>query len=220
MEIKDSISQMAENIAENETTRVSQRISLYLTGVVAKVEHANYALSKLKELSVQSDASTTTHDDTFSVSERLHFYIDSFFAFLYSSFDVIAQVINQKLHLGIDEKQVSIKRVKNNIDINHSGIPLQGILNRLFRSNAFKNLDKYRNCSTHRRQIYIYTKTVVIEETPGYTTTGDLTTVKRLLCDDPLTLRPTVNQERELIKYCENMSTRVYEELERIANNL
>ncbi len=220
MAVKDSIGQMAERIIQNETKRVSQRIILYSNGVIAKVDHSNYALSKLKELSTQSDASTTANDKTYSVSKKLHFYVDSFYAFLYSSLDVIAQVINQKLHLGIDERRVSIKSVKNTIDTQHATHPLKNILDRLFRTNAFINLEKYRNCSTHRRQIFIRALTVVIQETPGYTTTGDLTSVKRLLCDDPLALSPTVNQERELISYCENVLNRVSEEIEKIANNL
>ncbi len=220
MEVYDTINEMAERISANEPTIVSRRIKLYSSGVIAKIQHANYALTKLKELSTQSDVSSSNQDIEFAVSERLHFYVDSFFAFLYSSFDVIAQVINQKLHLDKNERKVSIKSIKDAIDNNCSGIPLNTILDQLFRSNCFKNLDKYRNCSTHRRQIYIRAETVTIEETPGYTATSELIIVKRLLCDDPFSLNPTVRQERELISYCENILNRVSEEIISISNNL
>ena len=99
-------------------------------------------------------------------------------------------------------------------------MPLNTILNQLFRSNCFKNLDRYRNCSTHRRQIYIRVETKTIEETPGYSSTGELITVKRLLCDNPLSLNPIVRQERELISYCENILNRVSKEIISISNNL
>ena len=220
MEVYDIIKEMAERISANEPTRVSKRIKLYSSGVIAKIQHANYALTKLKELSTQSDISSTNQTIEFAVSERLHFYIDSFFAFLYSSFDVIAQVINQKLHLNKDERKVSINSIRDEINNSHSGIPLNTILNQLFRSNCFKNLDRYRNCSTHRRQIYIRVETRTIEGTPGYSSTGELTTVKYLLCDNPLSLNPIVKQERELISYCENMLNRVSKEIISISNNL
>ncbi len=220
MEVYDIINEMAERISVNEPTKVSKRIKLYSSGVIAKIQHADYALTKLKELSAQSDASSTNQNIEFTVSERLHFYVDSFFAFLYSSFDVIAQVINQKLHLNKDERKVSITSIKGAIDNNCSGITLNTILDQLFRSNWFKNLDKYRNCSTHRRQIYIRAKTITIEETPYYNATSELTTVERLLCDDPFSLNPTVRQERELISYCENILNHVSEEIIIISNNL
>ena len=220
MEVYDIINEMAERISANESTKVLKRIKLYSAGVIAKIQHANYALTKLKELSTQSDISSTNQTIEFTVSERLHFYVDSFFAFLYSSFDVIAQVINQKLHLNKDERKVSIKSIKGEIDNNCSGIPLNTILDQLFKSYYFKNLDKYRNCSTHRRQIYIRVETVTVEETPGYSSSSELTTVKCLLCDDPFSLNPTVGQERELISYCENILKHVSKEIISILNNL
>lgn len=133
---------------------------------------------------------------------------------------MIAQVINQNMDLSIDEKKVSIKSAKRKIDSGYSGHQVASVLNRIFRSNSFKNLEKYRNCSTHRRQIYIRAETVVIEETPGYSTTGEITSVKRLLCDDPLALTPSVSQQRELVAYCENIFSRVCSDLIDISNNL
>lgn len=219
MSVYENIENLSIRLSENEPERIAKRIKLYFSGVSAKLRNAEYALARLKELSPQSDV-TSSDDSDFLISQQISFYVDSFFAFLYSSFDVIAQVINQKLRIGENEKAVSIKRIKRKIDDNHTGVAIQPILNDLLRSNFFKNLDKYRNCSTHRRQIYIQEKTVTISATPGYSTTGDMTSVERLLCDDPLLLNPTVRQERILVDYCNRMLVRSKNEISNIANNI
>jgi hypothetical protein len=216
----ETIAELAESLSKKVPKRYKQKILLYTNGISAKLSNAYYSHSNLIALKNLPDDYSSTDDLDVPVPDRIHFFTDSFFAFLYSSFDVTAQVINQKLRLGIDEHRVSIKKVKEEIDKMTPVPSLKRILDSLFKSKYFKNLERYRNCSTHRRQIYLKTTTVSVSETPGYTSTAKLTEVKRILCDDPLSLNPTVRQSRELISYTSELYNKVEKEIYIILKNI
>lgn len=220
MEYSPEIEKLAKKISKDEPTTFEKKINLYSGGISAKLLNADFALSNLKTLRDLPDNSSQSDNSELNVRDQIHFFTDTFFAFLYSAFDVSAQVINQKLRLGIDEKSVSIKRVKQKLKSKLPDHKLNSILDTLLKSRHFSNLDKYRNCSTHRRQIYIRTTAISISETPGYSTTGDLMQVVRYICDDPLKLNPTVNQNRELITYMEGLLKKVIQEIFKLLKNL
>lgn len=220
MTYSETITELAKTISNKEPKSYKQKILLYSHGISAKLLNAEYSHSNLLNLRDHPDDYDITDDFDVPVVDRIHFYVDSFFAFLYSSFDVTAQVINQKLRLGIDENRVSIKRIKEEIDKKKSTHQLKRTLDCLFKSKYFKNLERYRNCSTHRRQIYLQTTTVLISETLGYSSTAKLTNVLRLLCDDPLSINPTVKQKRELINYTSDLLEKVKKEIIVILKNI
>jgi len=220
MNYSETLSQLAETIADKQPKSYKQKILLYSHGIYAKMLNAEYSHSNLLNLRDHPDNYNITDDLDVSVPDRIHFFTDSFFAFLYSSFDVTAQVINQKLRLGIDENRVSIKKIKEELDKRHPTHPLKKILDDLFKSKYFKNLERYRNCSTHRRQIYLQTTTVSVSETPGYSSTAYLTKVQRLLCDDPLSLNPSIKQKRELTSYSADLLEKVKKEIILILKNI
>ena len=198
-----------------------QRLKLYALGVRSKIRQANYALTQLSKFAPLSDSDTTATNE-YEVHARVGFYCDSFWAFLYSSLDVLAQVINQALKLGIPEKIVSFKSVARALKLNHKGTPIEKKVNVCLKSTAFKNLDKYRNCSTHRREIYFLEKTEVVKEIAGYNTTvtTGVESVTRLICDDPLVLTPKVEQKRKIPDYLETTEKRIIKQVEVIIKNL
>jgi len=218
MSVYEDIEDMSARLQTGTQRRISGKIGLYSSGVKAKIKNADYALSKIMELSSQSDDSTTSTEQDFLISDKLHFYVDSFFAFLYSAFDIISHVINQKYGIGLNEKEVSFDRVKRFFTSNHQGHRIQLLLDKISRKKYFKNLDKFRNCSTHRRQIYI--RTITETGTPGYSTSGNVLVVRRVICDDPLSLNPKIRQNRELIEYCANMLDKVKSEISRISTEI
>lgn len=222
MSVYDAIESMSFRITIGEPHKISKNIILYSAGLSTKLRNSEFALKHLRELSLQSDLLSTSDNNEFKISEQIHFFVDAFFAFLYSSLDVIAQVLNQKLHLEIDEKNVSFKKIRKTIDNQQQpNTPLKSVLDTISRSTYFKNLDKYRNCSTHRRQIYIKTTTESISETRGYSSTSkNITTVKRYICDNPLTLNPSINQKRELIPYCEKILKKIKKSISQISENI
>jgi hypothetical protein len=218
MDVFEIIRRMENNIIQGLSQDTSDRICLYSSGLKAKLTNAEYAFYRLNELSGESDSSISTSG--FGTGEIIHFYLDSFFAFLYSAFDVMGQIVNQKLNLSIPEDKVSFKKVNQILDQNHAGIRIQQLFGTILNSRFFKELEKYRNCSTHRRQIYIQSRTTLISGTPGYTTSGDLTRIERIICDDPLTLIPTVIKNKELIGHCLNMLIKAKEILIKISKAL
>lgn len=218
MSASETIDRMLNRILPGENIIISSRIQLYSTGVKAKLRNAEFALTNLENLYHQENNSIFIPD--FTTLESIHFYIDSFFAFLYSAFDVIAQVINQKLRIGIDENKVSIKKIKGELEQYHNGTIIQQNISDLIVTNFFKNLERYRNCSTHRRQIYIESKTTTKSGTPAYSVSGPLIEINRLLCDNPLTLTPTMRQKRELLHTCSAMLKRANSEISNIAKKL
>lgn len=220
MGVAEDLQAMSQRLAKGEGHRISKRIELYSVGVSAKFRNAEFALGMLQQLASQADSASTSETAEFGTTDKLHFYLDSYFAFLYSTFDVISQVVNQKLRLGIDERQVSFKRVTSDLAKKKAGTKVEKTYQSISQSKFFKNLERYRNCSTHRRQIYIKEMTVKISETAGYSSTGDIVTVRRVICDDPLTLKPSVKQDREIITYTSKVLERAKEEISKIAKSL
>jgi hypothetical protein len=218
MDVYEKIKKMEDQIVIGLKQTTVDRIRLYSSGLKAKLKNSEYAFNRLNELAGESNSSVSTSG--FGAGEIIHFYLDSFFAFLYSSFDVMAQIVNQKLNLGIVEDKVAFKQVKQKLDQNNAGARIQQIFNTILKSRFFISLEKYRNCSTHRRQIYIQSRTTLISGTPGYTTSGDLTRIERLICDDPLTIIPTVKKNNELITYCLKMLERTKIEISKISRSL
>lgn len=199
--------------------RRKQRIKLYCEGLKAKAKQAVYALRELSKLENQTDSAVTTTDPNEPpIQERVEFYCDTFWALLYSCLDVLGQIANQAMRLGFDEKDVSFKKIANSICNNHGGSPEDTAFTNCKNSIAFKNLDKYRNCSTHRRQIYICTRTVTVQHSTGYQTitTGDDVTVERILCDNPLDITPRMNQNRLIPQYMESTMNSIFKHIENI----
>lgn len=200
----DLLVDQANRIIPQKTRR--RKLKLYAEGLKAKITQVNFALDKLSEFNNKTDETTTsTVQDAISITDQVHFYCDTFWTFLYSSLDVLAQVANQAMKLGFaDERQVSLARVNQKLQ---SGAYKASKISKKFadciKSKAFKNVDRYRNCSTHRRQIYIEEITKSVRGTAGYqsSTTGPLVTVVRMLCDNPLELNPKTEQKRRIPEY-------------------
>lgn len=220
MSVYDDITAMSDRLVAANLGRISNLIRLYSKGVEAKLSQAEYALEILNDICSPTESIHFQDDPNFSVQDKMHFYLDSFFAFLYSTFDVISQIVNQQMGLQIDERFVSFKRVSNALNNNHSGTQTQIIFSKIRNSHFFKRLDKYRNCSTHRRQIYIESRSTQIIGTPGYATTGNIDVTTHYLCDDPYKLNPKTGHNRELIAYCESKLERAKKEISKISKIL
>lgn len=220
MGVHDQIAELesAANLTIPQKGR-KQKIILYSEGLKSKLAQVDYALSQLNSLAELTDTSTTTTaSDELGISDRIAFYCDSFWAFLYSSLDVLAQLINQSLKLDIDEKGVSFKRIEDELSKHHNGSKLQKTVNALRKSNFFKNLDGYRNCSVHRRQIYIEEVIRTVKRTAGYhaTATGSVQSVQRIICDNPLVVKPAITQNRQIPEYLINTKTNIVKHISAI----
>jgi Cthe_2314-like HEPN len=202
MSAHDDLDAMVGRLTSAHTKARNRLIRLYALGVKAKLRQAEYAFQRLEELVPQAEPVPPAD---FAVAERVEFYVDSFFAFLYSSLDVLGQVINQAHKLGLDERKVSFNTVETKLKTAAAGTPLQTRLSKLSGSHLIGNADNYRNCSTHRRQIYIQVKKTEFTGTAAYDATGPVVTVTRILADNPLDHHPRVDQQREILAYCKRV---------------
>lgn len=197
-----------------------QKVKLYAEGLKVKITQVDFALERLAEFDNKADDTTiSTGQGVFTIIDQVYFYSDTFWTFLYSSLDVLAQIVNQAMNLGFDEKTVSFNRVNSKLQGNrYVGRPIASKFDTCINSKAFKNLDRYRQCSTHRRQIYISEETRQVRTTAGYqiSTTGPLTTVTRILCDNPLVLKPKTEQRRKIPDYMVKTRNKILKYIEQI----
>jgi len=213
-----------DDIVKGSRERITQktrlhRVQLYAEGLKAKIRQTDFALSCIATFSDQSDSTiSSTSKDDYTITDKVYFYCDVFWTFLYSSLDVLAQIVNQALKLDLKERDVSFKQVKSILDTKCSNTQIQKKFSQCMNSNVFKNLDKYRNCSTHRRQICIFEDIREQRITSGYrtTTTGIQDKVIRIICDDPFALSPRTDQKRKIPDYMEDTKEKILTHIERI----
>jgi hypothetical protein len=143
---------------------------------------------------------------------------------LRSALDIMGQLINELRSVGIGERDVDIKRVASAIKTTELGSSLDRALDELLNSSVFKQLEDYRNCSTHRRPIYIQTRIVTtsITGTSGYYSgSSEQRTVERHICTNPWDLIPRVRVgRRPVVAYCESLLQRTAQRMDTVLNRL
>lgn len=223
MTVEESIKKLLEKLEHRQLS--TPKATLYAQQVEAKFKNARYSLYKLQELKQplvtdSSMGSSTLLDN----SELINFYCECFWDFLRSSIDILAQLINALAPAPLNEKAVDIKQVEANL--NPTLHPqLKTSVRYLLRIQAFKTLEHYRHCSTHRRQVYI--KTIKQEEsifgTKGYDASTSETkqaTYESYICRNPWDLEPNIDYSRTLDAFCEELLKKVESQMVAIINRL
>lgn len=218
MSVYDTIEAVSAREKSAQPPRVGKRIRLYSLGVGAKLHQAEFALKMITDSNAMNDDSMNmSYPNVFPAKDRRYFYVDAFFAFLYSAFDIVSHVINSKCRLHMKENQIKFCSINEKLGKKKKGTKIQALYNKISAKRYFKELKKYRNCSTHRRQIYLETRSeTLVDSTQGYDASAELTINRTFICDDPLSLNPKINKNRELEKYCSSMLKKVMQEIERI----
>ncbi|HOT73344.1 MAG TPA: Cthe_2314 family HEPN domain-containing protein [Anaerohalosphaeraceae bacterium] len=224
VEIIQSIDALIEKSKIIQSKRRQAKVKLYCEGLKAKLEQVSFALSSVDGFSQRSDETvSTTEKNAPSIAIQVAFYCDAFWTFLYSSLDVLSQIVNQTMALGLKEKDVSFNQIKNKLGGNaYLNTEIYKKITKCYKSRAFKNLENYRNCSIHRRQIYIeeVCETKNIRRTAGYnstaTTNNATIVVTRTLCDNPLTQKPQIKQKRIIPAYMAETQTNIIKSIKEI----
>lgn len=196
------------------------KIEIYSEGLKSKFREAEYALWQIRKLCgnqlgpISVQATSTSSSDHYDHLDRVYFYVDSFFAFLYSTLDVMSQIINQQYSLTSDEEDVTFAKLVNLLLQQKPGSKVQLRSSSFKGKEVFSELQAYRNCSTHRRHIYIEKRLVVPPR--GYTTTATIQPVSWIICDDPYSIPPTTARNKELLPYCEGTNERICKEVLKI----
>jgi cell fate (sporulation/competence/biofilm development) regulator YlbF (YheA/YmcA/DUF963 family) len=220
MSVLEEIDALPEKVRDIPQKTRRRKVYLYSQGLKSKIRQSQYALSELTTFSDQAEQiTTTTAPEEFMIAEKVHFYCDAFWAFLYSSLDILAQIINQSLKLGMDEREVSFKKVASRLDKNTG---LSKKIQACLSSKAFRNLERYRNCSMHRRAIYIEEEVRTVRGTTGYRSASSsvIQEVVRTICDNPLVATPKTSQNRLIPQYMEDTKESILKHVEDIVKNI
>jgi hypothetical protein len=214
MPFSDSFLFQINRISTGLPKRLKKKIDLYSVGVNIKIKQSEYALKKIQELiSIVSENSSSTAPVLYPFTNRpeevICFYVDGFFAFTYSSFDILAQIIIQRKRLNKKEYQVKFKNLKDLLPNKST------LFSRVENMRFFKQLEAYRHCSIHRRHIFY--ESITVQTPAGYTARSsgyDL-----VLCDDPSSFNPRTSQKRSVIPYCQKILDKTKKMLLFILNN-
>ncbi|MBK8947190.1 MAG: hypothetical protein IPM32_18270 [Ignavibacteriae bacterium] len=198
-----------------------ERVILYANGIESKNKQASFALALINSLSNQTPSNTRDaygYDDY----DKIHFYSDTFWALERSILDVLSQIVNQTENLGLDERSCDFTRVINYIQANHNHSPLLPLLSTLRNLQEYTQLDEYRNCSMHRRQVYLeYQQTSRAYTTPGYgNASGSVISHEWIVCENPLDVIPAITLRRLITPYCQNIFDIIENNVKTILNNL
>jgi len=215
-----------------------QKLAVYKFGLMAKMKEAQFALGKVGLRRPQCVAERTVNITTSEARvdhaappataeeaegeglayEEVHFWVDSFFAFLYSAFDVLAQVLNVAWHLRVSEDSVSfgaLKKEAKNTTSCPSVAALWSAIDNVMRDPNFQAIRDFRCCSTHRRHIAIKRFQDTTPPT-GYNSSADMWTVFYLLPDCPYALSPRYTNHHEVRARCRELLVYATEALEGI----
>lgn len=204
----DNLIERAENSIHDKKKK--DKVILYAEGLKSKIREADFALNRLtQEIGLANE-----------ISEEIHFFNDSFWVFLASCTDVIAQIINISCNLKQDEKQVERKKICAMLQKRQPNSKLTKNFEKLIKSRPYFNADKYRNCCLHRRHIYIELSSTTKKISKGYTTSGPLSIKIWAICDDPLVVKPTVKKNRVIPTYLTENKNKTKELIRKVIDTI
>ena len=115
-EIDDLVDRSNTNVPQ--ITR-RQKIELYSEGLKAKIKQVEFALDSINSFAEQSDQTTSsTAPDNFLISDKIGFYCDSFWTFLYSTLPTSGSGPHRKVSSVSLQNELQLKNGQKNIHNN------------------------------------------------------------------------------------------------------
>ncbi len=192
------------NIGIDEKVDVSYKTKSFDDSGLDKSVYTMFATPKLGVEFLKLTSEEKTKEES-EFKDLLHFYLDSFFVFLYSLYDILAQIINLCYsQLNEKEKDVTFLDIKDIFEEKQIDSDLLKKLRDITKDDIFCNIMHYRHCAIHRRRIYIE-KRSKLERKSGdneYISNNIKISFDWLICDDPYELNPKTNKNREIVTYC------------------
>jgi hypothetical protein len=209
--------ELLQSIISNGGLPQRNKLNIYSEGLKSKLTQTEYSLQRLNEIVPQIASATTvkTVSGKFITNdEQIYFYLDSFWSFLYSCLDVLAQIINIKCNLKLAENDVTFNKISKLASLDPK-IAIE--IKQINKGTHYKNLKKYRNCSLHRRHIAIKTSTKTDTISAGYASTSSNFS-ERIICDDPYLLKPKFTQKRKIETYCQKAQKYFFEKIVKLVD--
>lgn len=206
---------------------LNQKVSLYSESVKAKFGQVHWSMAVLREIehapNVEGSASSLEVWNKIGTNDKIVFFCECFWDFLRSSIDVAAQLVNELRSLSISEDKVSLSEVRDKMMPTMSTTPLFKAIKSLEKSWAFKDLNSYRHCSTHRRQVCIFelpSNPLPLTRVYEYLSESTTGVMNRYLCGNPSSLKPRLSLKRPVVEYNERMLKEVERRLATILSRL
>jgi hypothetical protein len=207
---------------------LTPRVNLYSESLKSKLLQARWSLDLLRKIehipNIVGQATSQEPWDRTSTNEKIYFFCECFWDFLRSSIEFVAQLINELRSLSINEDDVSFSIVRDRMKPTMSTTLLFKSMHSLERSWAFKTLNSYRHCSTHRRQVCIFELPATPAPTTsayslilGGSTTGEM---NRYLCKNPYKIQPRPDLKKPIVTYNEEIIKEIERRLSTILNRL
>jgi hypothetical protein len=219
--LKDSIESLIQRFGTLSPKR-RRLLQMYLLGLEDRLKQVDFCLSMLKSLSGNStNMTSTTTGITFDVDRQAEFYCDTFWTWVYSSLDILAQIINQTENLKFDENKASFDKIIQDIQNNHPTLPILPFLQKINKARFRKWTKAYRNCANHRRPINLWHVRETVKQTRSYqTSTAPIEKTVRYICDHTMTLKPNLKTKKNLIDRCENTYINLNKSIAQTLDNL
>ena len=205
------------------------KVIVYSEAIKAKFYQVRWSLDLLREIehTPNIEGNTTSQEawNRMSTNDKIVFFCECFWDYLRSSIDIIAQLINELRSLEIDEDNVSFYKVRDKMKPSMSTTLLFKALVSCERSWAFKELNSYRHCSTHRRQVCIFEEPSSLQLQPltqvyGYMSGSTAVIWNRYLCCNPSSLHPRLGKKRPVVAHNERILKEIEKRLSTIVNRL
>lgn len=202
-------------------TRRRTGVSMYAAGLEDRLLQMEFCLEELGKLESVAFDTSSSAASVLTSEQKAQFFCDTFWTWVYSSLDILAQIINQTENLGLKEDKVSFETVFTALSQQQPGSPLLTAVTKLSRSRVRSWMKAYRNCTNHRRPICLFQETHIETVTATYqTATGPVTRVQRHISDHSVALTPNPKTKIELLPRCEDARRMLYERLETIVTAL
>jgi hypothetical protein len=208
----DSLLARAVDPAKAVHSTTQQRISIYANGLLSKESQSLFSLEEISAITRKTPTGA-------SIPEKIHFFSDSFWVFQRAEVDILAQLVNQGCSFHIDEKDCNFSKLFDHVTSRAPSHAIAAHLATIHNSPEYRALNDYRNCSVHRRQVYLELRRVDrVYDTPGYAT-GSFTQFEWYICDNPLDIVPAVSS-RLVEPYCRLVYISVCDLVETAVNAL
>jgi len=224
--IETAIDSLLQRLEHSEL--LTEKAKLYSVATKVKFAQARWSLEILREMEhlpdIKGDATSQDILSRISTTEKIVFICECFWDFLRSSIDIEAQIVNELKSLNLDEDNVSLSAVRAKMMPTLSMTLLFKALINCERSWAFNELNSYRHCSTHRRQVEIFQLPSSPSPQPitgvyAYMD-GFASGMNRYLCVNPSCLRPQANLKKPLVEHNERILKEIERRLSTIINRL
>ena len=206
---------------------LTRTVKLYADCIKAKFYQARWSLDVLREIehipNIKESTSSQEAWYRITIDYKLQFFCECFWDFLRSSVDITAQLINELKVLRIPETEVTFYKVLENMSSPPSTALLFKAIKSCKSSWAFKELNSYRHCSTHRRQVCIFespTSPSIVTKSYEYVSESATKKVNRYLCSNPWSLNPRSSLKRPLVNYNERILETIEKRLSIIVGRL